>query len=120
MHTPYSQHALSVAGIEFPADVLPEGVLLMGDVPTTSFALPASTEDADAIRDLIVQHDAILLRQHGALTCGRDLESALNLMERIEYVAEVFHRAASLGHVQRLPREARRSLERMRAASAGR
>ncbi len=102
--------ALSVAGLEFPQDILPEGVLLVGEVPTTAFATPASTEDADAIRGLIGRHDALLLRQHGTLTCGADLAAALNLLERIEYVAEVFHRARSLGNVERLSAEARRRL----------
>jgi L-fuculose-phosphate aldolase len=94
--------ALSVAGMDFPTDVLPEGVALLGEVPTTAFAAPASSEDADAIRSLIERYDALLLRQHGALACGSDLESALNLLERIEHVAEVFHRAWALGNVERL------------------
>ena len=106
--------ALSVAGLEFPSDMLPEGVMSLGEVPTTQFAAPASTEDADVVRGLIGQHDALLLRQHGTLTCGPDLEAALILLERIEYVAEVFHRARALGHVQRLSADDRARLEQIR------
>ena len=108
--------ALSVAGLEFPQDILPEGVALLGEVPTTAFAAPSTTEDADAIRGLIGRHDGILLRQHGTLTCGRDLTAALILLERIEYVAEVFHRAHALGHLERLSAEDRRRLEQVRGA----
>jgi L-fuculose-phosphate aldolase len=88
--------ALTVAGLEFPIDLLPEAALLLGGVPVTSFAKPGTAEDAAAIRPFIKDHDAILLRRHGTLTCGPDLESALVKLERVEHVAEVFWRAHSL------------------------
>lgn len=102
--------ALTVAGFEFPSDVLPEVVLTLGEVPTTAYATPSSDEDAHAVRDLIRSHSAILLRQHGSLTVGSDLEQALIHLERIEHVAEVFWRAHALGHVERIPPEARQRL----------
>jgi ribulose-5-phosphate 4-epimerase/fuculose-1-phosphate aldolase len=46
------------------------------------------------------------LRQHGTLTVGTDLETALIALERIEHVAEVFWRAQMLGNVERIPLEA--------------
>ena len=93
---PVFSTALTVAGLEFPVDVLPEAALLRGGVPVTSFATPGTVEDAEAIRPFIGSHDAILLRQHGTLTCGRDLEEALLNLERMEHVAEVFWRAHAL------------------------
>ena len=112
--------ALSVAKTQFPGDILPEGVMLVGEVPTTAFAAPASAEDAHVIRDLIRSHDALLLRQHGTLTCGADLDAAINLLERIEFVAEVFQRAHSLGNVQRLAPETLRRLDQLRDPPATR
>lgn len=106
--------ALSVAGIDFPADVLPEVRLTLGDVPTTAYATPASHEDALVIRPFIKDHDALLLRQHGSLTVGRDLEQALIHLERLEHVAEVFWRAQMLGTVNRIPREMQARLIEMR------
>jgi L-fuculose-phosphate aldolase len=102
--------ALTVAGLEFPGDVLPEVVLTLGDVPVSEYATPSSHEDAEVIRPLIREHDAVLLRQHGSLTVGKDLEQALVNLERIEHVAEVFWRAEMLGHVERIPPEARKRL----------
>jgi L-fuculose-phosphate aldolase len=95
--------ALTVAGLEFPADVLPEVMLTLGDVPVSAYAMPSSHEDADVVRPLIRDHDAILLRQHGSLTVGKDLEEALIALERVEHVAEVFWRARAMGHVERIP-----------------
>lgn len=97
---------LTVAGFPFPNNVLPEVLLTLEKVPTTRYAMPSSHDDADAIRDLIREHDALLLRQHGTLTVGVDLEAALIALERIEHVAEVFWRAQMLGNVERIPLEA--------------
>lgn len=97
---------LTVAGFPFPNNVLPEVLLTLEKVPTTRYAIPSSHDDADAIRELIREHDALLLRQHGTLTIGADLEAALVALERIEHVAEVFWRAQMLGNVERIPLEA--------------
>ena len=95
---------LTVSDSPFPVDVLPEILLTMGEVPTTRYATPSSQDDADAIRELIQKHDALLLRQHGSLTVGVDLDAALTALERIEHVAEVFWRAQMLGKVNRIPK----------------
>ncbi len=102
--------ALTVAGFDFPDDVLPEVALTLGRVPVSAYAAPSSREDADAIRSLVRDHNALLLRQHGSLTVGRNLEEALIHLERIEHVAEVFYRARQLGHVERIPPEELRKL----------
>jgi L-fuculose-phosphate aldolase len=95
--------ALTVAGMEFPADILPEVILTLGSVPTTDYGMPGSHDDAEIIRPWIRNHDALLLRQHGSLTVGKDLDEALINLERIEHVAEVFWRAFMLGTVNRIP-----------------
>jgi len=95
--------ALTVSDYPLPVDVLPEVLLTLGEVPTTRYATPSSHDDADAIRTLIQKHDALLLRQHGSLTVGVDLDAALINLERIEHVAEVFWRAQMLGKVERIP-----------------
>ncbi len=95
--------ALTVAGLPFPNDILAEAMLTLGDVPISEYAAPSSYEDAEAIRPLIRNHNAIILRQHGSLTVGRDLEEALIHLERMEHVAEVFWRAQMLGHVEHIP-----------------
>lgn len=97
--------ALTVAGIPFPLDVVPEVLEVLGEVPTTRFALPSSDDNALAIRELVGNHDAILLRNHGALTFGRDLDDALINLERIESVAHTVYVAQAFGKVNRLPVE---------------
>jgi len=95
--------ALTVSGLEFPADILPEVMLTLKNVPVTRYATPSSHDDADAIGPWIHDHSAILLRQHGSLTMGANLDEALIHLERVEHVAEVFWRANMLGNIQRIP-----------------
>lgn len=104
--------ALTVASRPFPADVLPEVLLTLGEVPVTAYATPSSHENAEAIRELIGEHDAILLRQHGSLTVGAHLDEALSALERLEHVARVVVFAELLGRVNRLDAAA---MERLRA-----
>lgn len=105
---------LTVAGLDLPIDVLPEVLLTLGEVPTTAYATPASHEDAEVIRDLIRNHNALLLRQHGSLTVGENLEEALIHLERLEHVAQVYYQALLLGHVERIPPQALERLHAMR------
>ena len=102
---PSNAIALSVAGIPFPVDVLAEVLEGLGPVPTTNFALSGSIDNADAIREHIQNHNAILIRNHGAVTFGSDLEEALNHLERLESVAKVVVTAHLLGKINHLPDE---------------
>lgn len=105
---------LTVAGLGFPNDVLPEVLLTLGDVPVTEYATPSSHEDAEVIRPFLITHNALLLRQHGSLTFGKNLDEALIHLERIEHVAEIYWRAKMLGEVQRVPPEAQAKLIELR------
>ncbi|MCX6082810.1 MAG: class II aldolase/adducin family protein [Chloroflexi bacterium] len=102
---PANATALTVAGIPFPVDVLPEVLEGLGPVPTTRFTMPNSLDDAEAIREYVKEHNAILIRNHGALTFGVDLEQALNHLEQVESVARILVKAHVLGKVNHLPDE---------------
>ena len=105
---------LTVAGLEFPVDMLPEVLLTLGDVPITEYATPSSHEDADAIRPFLKTHKAMLLCQHGSLTYGKNLDEALIHLERLEHVSEIYWRAKMLGNVKRVPSEAQAKLIELR------
>jgi L-fuculose-phosphate aldolase len=106
--------ALTIADVPFPVDILPEVLLTLGEVPVTEYSTPSSDEDAAAVRSLIRDHDALLLCQHGSLTVGPDLETALNHVERIEHVAQTVFYARQLGSIHTLPPEALEKLKEVR------
>jgi L-fuculose-phosphate aldolase len=105
---------LTVSGLEFPMDVLPEVLLTLGDVPVTAYATPSSHEDALVIRPFVKEHNALLLCQHGSLTYGKNLDEALIHLERIEHVSEIFWRANMLGDVKRVHPDAQAQLVTLR------
>ena len=104
--------SLTVADQTFPDDILPEVALTLGKVPITAYATPSSHQDAEVIRPLIGDHDALLLRQHGSLTVGKDLNEALIHLERLEHVAQVYWNARMLGTVTRIPPDELKKLAR--------
>ncbi|MDX9991737.1 MAG: class II aldolase/adducin family protein [Anaerolineales bacterium] len=112
-HPPHAT-ALTVAGIPLPVDVLPELLEGLGPVPTTAFATPSTDENAQAIREHIRRHDAILIRNHGVITVGQDLDEALINLERVEHVARVIVLAHGLGHIEHLPSEMVEKLHALR------
>lgn len=88
--------ALTLAGIPFTADVLPEVWLTIGPVPTAPYATPSTREVPDSIAPFVEGHNAILLERHGAITLGRSLNEALQRLEKLEHAAYTLHCAHQL------------------------
>jgi L-fuculose-phosphate aldolase len=95
--------ALTIAGVSMRTCVVPEAVITLGVIPTTSAFLPSSPEAREAIRALIPAHDALLIAYHGSLTVGADVWQAYLKLELLEYTAQVLHKAAQLGPISPLP-----------------
>lgn len=112
-HPPFSI-ALSVADKPLLPLMVPEVAVALGDVPTSDFGLPSSDDDARIIRDLIQDHDALILRNHGSLTLGRHLDEALINLERMEHAAEVQVLAQLLGRVSLYPSHMYPALQALR------
>ena len=111
-HPPYST-ALTIAGIPFPENIVPEVVALLGEVATAPYAIPGTQDLARSISDPIKTHDAVLLSNHGSLTVGKTLELALIALERMEFAAQLYYLAYNLGKVIPLPEEAIESLRKV-------
>jgi L-fuculose-phosphate aldolase len=101
-HPPYST-ALTIAGIPFPSDIIPEVLIALREVPTVPYATPGTLDLALSIREPIKTHNAILLKNHGSLTVGKTLEGALLALERMELAAQMYYLASNLGKVNPLP-----------------
>ena len=112
-HPPYAT-ALTAVRPEIRMDILPEMVAAMGQVPITSLAMPSSEQTAEVIRELIPHHDAIMIRQHGSLTVGANLEAALIHLERVEHVAKTIVIAEMMGNISPLPEEMLSGLQQQR------
>jgi L-fuculose-phosphate aldolase len=92
--------ALTVAGVDFERCVTAESTVVLGLVPTAPYATPA--EDWKAVRDLIGDHDALLLSHHGSLTVAKTVWDAYLALEVLEHTAKILYMAEQLGTVRPL------------------
>ena len=66
---PLTATAFACAGMSLDEPVLVEGILALGCVPLAHFALPGTTDVPDSIAPYCKNYNAVLLANHGALTC---------------------------------------------------
>jgi L-fuculose-phosphate aldolase len=107
--------AFTVAGIPLDRYILPEAVLTIGDVPTCEYATPSTMEIPDSLMPYIQEHDAFMLKNHGALTVGNTLTRAFFTMEEVEFNAKIMKYAMELGRIQEISEEKMYELMDLRA-----
>ena len=96
-------NALAIAHGAIRMDVIPEAAMAFNEVPVTDFSMPSSAENATAIRNLIHDHDVLIIRNHGSLAVATNLEQALIKQERLEYICKTLVFAELLGNINPLP-----------------
>ncbi len=106
--------AFTVADIDLDQYILPEAVLTIGDVPTCDYGTPSTMEIPDSLDPYIQNHDAFLLRNHGALTVGCNLQKAFFVMEEVEFNAVICKHAMDLGAVHEISSEQLKKLMDLR------
>lgn len=88
-----------------------------GPVRVAPYALFGSEELAAGVVEALAGRQAALLAHHGAVTVGRSLSAAMDLVPYLEYLCEVFLRAAATGLPLRTLHPAQ--LQEAQAALAG-
>jgi L-fuculose-phosphate aldolase len=100
-HPPYSI-AFAVAGIGLDKYILPEVIVSIGKIPLAKYATPSTKEVSNSIAGLIGNYDVILLKNHGVVAVGKDVEEAYHKLERVEHFAKILYLAMGLGNVDKL------------------
>ena len=106
--------ALTVAGYVLESALLPEAVVVLGDVPTIPYQMPTTSHFARDVAEAMRGGSAALLENHGCVTLGTTLQKAFNTMEIVERVAHIFYLAKTLGQVHPLPAPAVEALRTLR------
>lgn len=83
-----------------------EAIMTLGVVPLAPYATTGTRGLAESLEPLIPHHSAILLANHGAVTCGNDLLDAFLKMETVEHFAHICLVAHQLGSVRLLEGQA--------------
>lgn len=88
-HPPYAM-ALSCSQSSLSLLPFPEAIVsLGGEISVTNFAIPGSQESADAVRELILESDALLLSNNGVLAVGATPLQAYYRLELVEHIAKI-------------------------------
>ncbi len=106
--------ALGCAGLSLPA-LTPDLYLAIGaEVPLIPYMTPATEPLADAVSDLVVDHDAVLLRNHGLILVAPSTLEALEHSLAVEQAARIVLLAhAATGSCSSLTRTDIEELERI-------
>lgn len=95
----------AVADIALDEYSMIETVIALGSIPVTPYGTPSTYEVPDAIAPYLGEHDAVLLKNHGALTVGADVLTAYYRMETLELFAKISLNAHLLGGAKEISRK---------------
>jgi L-fuculose-phosphate aldolase len=99
---PPTATGFAVAGIPFNDICLPEAIIHFGKIELAAYGTPSTEQVSTAVADKIVDSDAVLLANHGAVTVGKDVFEAYYRMEALESVCKITFVAKMLGRVNYL------------------
>jgi L-fuculose-phosphate aldolase len=94
----------AAAGRALDSAVLGEATILLGAVPLAPYGAPGTRDLPESIAPLVARANAVLLANHGAVTFGEDLRTALRRMEIVEHCARVMLVAELAGGAKLLTR----------------
>lgn len=94
---PPTATGFAVAGRSLDQALLPEVIIGLGQIPLVRYATPGTPELSSALEPYVPHYDALLLANHGAVTCGPDLLTAFFRMETIEHFAKITLAAETAG-----------------------
>jgi L-fuculose-phosphate aldolase len=116
---PPTATGFAAAGLALDEPLVAEVVVTFGSIPLARYGMPGTSDLADSLNPLIEGHDAILMANHGVVTCGPDLLNAYMKMEKVEHYAKIVAVARQLGPPQPLSEENVRKLMRARESYEG-
>src|SRR5450432_2346319 len=86
---PPTATGFAVAGRSLDQALLPEVIVGLGRIPLVKYGTPGTPELSAALEPYVLHYDALLMANHGAVTCGPDLLTAFFRMETIEHCAKI-------------------------------
>jgi L-fuculose-phosphate aldolase len=101
-HSVYAS-ALAAAGQDLPPIIDEMVVAIGGTVECAPYGMPATPQLADSAIALMGLRQAVLLRNHGVVGVGRDLDEAFNVVDMVERTAQIYLLARLMGDVQPIP-----------------
>src|SRR4030095_2375027 len=115
VHThPVFSSAFAASGEALDKIVLPEIYLKFGKIPLAKYGTPSTDELPASIADYVMDHNAILLANHGLVTYAASIEEAYYLTEKAEQFAQISFYARLLGGEKQLTNQQIKKLNDLR------
>ncbi len=93
------------AGVSLDIPTFTEVIIQVGKIPLMDYATPTTMDYARLVADSMVNTDALLMKNHGTITVGANLEQAFQRTELLEDFARLVLVAKVLGGPNLLPSE---------------
>jgi L-fuculose-phosphate aldolase len=95
-HPPHAT-AFAIANASVPSCLIPEAEVFLGKIGVAQYQTPGTPENAEEVGRIGVDHQAILMQNHGVIVWGKDVEDAYWKMENIDSYCRTVALAAGLG-----------------------
>ncbi len=95
-HPPHAT-AFAISNATLPSRLIPEAEVFLGKVGVARYETPGTAANAEEVGRVGVDHQAILMQNHGVICWGKDVEDAYWKMENIDAYCRTIGFAASLG-----------------------
>jgi L-fuculose-phosphate aldolase len=95
-HPPHAT-AFAISNATIPSALIPEAEVFLGKIGVARYETPGTAANADEVGRVGVDHQAVLMQNHGVICWGKDVEDAYWKMENIDAYCRTVSIAASLG-----------------------
>ncbi len=95
-HPPHAT-AFAISNATIPSCLIPEAEVFLGKIGVAKYETPGTAANAEEVGRVGVDHQAILMQNHGVICWGKDVEDAYWKMENIDAYCRTIGFAASLG-----------------------
>jgi len=95
-HPPHAT-AFAVAGVRPPTCMIPEAEVFLGQIGYAKYQTPGSPANADEVGAIGVEHQAVIMENHGVIVWGKDVEDAYWKMENVDSYCKTVWIASQLG-----------------------
>lgn len=102
---------------ELPAILEEQAIYLGGPIKIAKFASTGSPELAQSVHEAIGDMGAVILRRHGAVCVGKNLDKAFRNVQLLNKASRAFLLAKSAGNVTPLDPEALKNCQRLYTAT---
>ncbi len=82
-HPPHAT-AFAVAGVRPPTCLIPEAEVFLGPIGMAQYQTPGTPANAEVVGEAAVEHNSVLMVNHGVITWGKDIEDAYWKMENTD------------------------------------